>query len=162
MGQQLALNSRGSIDPRWLTHNASVLYGLELATIEIFNSVNDSDTYNAETNSWDTTRNYLYTGKARIQTINSVTETNDTYDPTFIKTVRVQISYNRNQLEGSDGQIPDIRPNDKMLVTASPYNTSLEKFSYIVFDVLNSSNAWERTLLCRIDTELDPTNTSGV
>ena len=154
----MALNSRGSIDPRWLTHNRSVLYGLQLASVEIFNPASGSQTYNAETNTWTGTTTSLYTGRARIQTVNAVSETTDTYNPTFIKTVRVQISYDKNELE--DGLMPDIRPNDKMLVTSAPYNPSLEKFIYVVFDVLNSSNAWERTLLCRVDTELDPTVTS--
>jgi hypothetical protein len=54
--------------------------------------------------------------------------------------------------------VPDIRPNDKLVVTSSPYNDALEKFSYMVIGVMNSSNAWERTLMCRVDMEIDPTN----
>jgi hypothetical protein len=48
-----------------------------------------------------------------------------------------------------------------MIVTNSPLNETLEKFIFVVTDVLNSSNSWERTLLCRVDTELDPTVTNG-
>jgi hypothetical protein len=87
-----------------------------------------------------------------------VTETTLEYNPTTIQNVRVILPYGKNALEGSEGVVPDIRPNDRIRVTASPYNANLEKFIYVVIGVLNSSNAWERTLLCRVDTELDPTN----
>jgi hypothetical protein len=82
-----------------------------------------------------------------VQQLNSVSETAENYNPTFLKTVRVQIA----------ASAVDIRPNDRMRVTACATNTTLTKFIYVVTDVLNSSNAWEKTLLCRVDTELDPT-----
>jgi hypothetical protein len=128
-----------------------------LASVQIYNPASGSQEYDAETNSWTGTTTPLYEGMARIQPVNAVSEITDVYNPTFIKTVRVQIAYNKNQLEDSDGLMPDIRPNDKMSVVSAPYNPSLEKFVYVVTDVLNSSNSWERTLVCRVDSELDPT-----
>lgn len=154
----MALNSRGAVDPRWLTHNQSVGYALQLATVDIYNPASGDQTYNAETNSWTGTTTPLYTGPARIQPVASVTETTLEYNPTTIQNVRVILPYGKNTLEDSDGIVPDIRPNDRLRVTSSAYNTNLEKFIYVVIGVLNSSNAWERTLLCRVDTELDPTN----
>jgi hypothetical protein len=128
-----------------------------LASVQIYNPASGSQEYDAETNSWTGTTTPLYEGMARIQPVNAVSEITDVYNPTFIKTVRVQIAYNKNQLEDSEGLMPDIRPNDKMSVVSAPYNPSLEKFVYVVTDVLNSSNSWERTLVCRVDSELDPT-----
>ncbi len=154
----MALNSRGAVDPRWLTHNQSVGYALQLATVDIYNPASGDQEYDAESNTWTGTTTPLYTGPARIQPVASVTETTLEYNPTTIQNVRVILPYGKNTLEDSDGVVPDIRPNDRMRVTASPYNTNLEKFIYVVIGVLNSSNAWERTLLCRVDTELDPTN----
>lgn len=153
----MALNSRGAVDPRWLSHNRAVSYGLSLATVEIYNQAAGSQVYDATTNTFSGTSNVLYVGPARVQPINSVSETSENYNPTFIKTVRVQIPYNKNQVVGATDEVPDIRPNDRMVVTASPYNETLTRFIFTVTDVLNSSNAWERTLLCRVDTELDPT-----
>lgn len=153
----MALNTRGSVDPRWLTHNRGVVTALQLATVEIYNPASGSQEYDATTNTWTGDTTTLYTGQARIQPVNAVSEVADNYNPTFIKTVRVQISYNKNTLTGATDAMPDIRPNDKMKVTASPNNEALTKFIYVVTDVLNSSNSWERTLLCRVDTELDPT-----
>lgn len=154
----MALNSRGAVDPRWLTHNQSVGYALQLATVDIYNPASGEQTYDAETNTWTGTTTPLYTGPARIQPVASVTETTLEYNPTTIQNVRMILPYGKNTLAGSEGEVPDIRPNDRIRVTASPYNTNLEKFIYVVIGVLNSSNAWERTLLCRVDTELDPTN----
>jgi hypothetical protein len=154
----MALNSRGAVDPRWLTHNQSVGYALQLATVDIYNPASGGQEYDAESNTWTGTTTPLYTGPARIQPVASVTETTLEYNPTTIQNVRVILPYGKNTLEDSEGVVPDIRPNDRLRVTSSPYNTNLEKFIYVVIGVLNSSNAWERTLLCRVDTELDPTN----
>lgn len=154
----MALNSRGAVDPRWLTHNQSVGYALQLATVDIYNPASGDQEYDAESNTWTGTTTPLYTGPARIQPVASVTETTLEYNPTTIQNVRVILPYGKNTLEDSEGVVPDIRPNDRLRVTASPYNSNLEKFIYVVIGVLNSSNAWERTLLCRVDTELDPTN----
>lgn len=145
----MALNTRGSVDPRWLTHNRGVLRALQLATVEIYSNISSSQIYNAETNTWSGDINPLYFGKARVQPVNAVNEIADNYNPTFIKTVRVQI-------EAWQEGMSDIRPNDRMRVTSCDPNKSLENFIYIVTDVMNSSNPWERTLLCKVDTELDP------
>ena len=145
----MALNSRGSVDPRWLTHNRGVLSALMLATVQIYNPASGSQTYDAVENNWTGSTTTLYTGKARIQPVNAVNEISDNYNPTFIKTVRVQI-------EALQTGMADIRPNDRMKVTACASNPALRNFVYIVTDVMNSSNPWERTLLCKVDTELDP------
>lgn len=153
----MALNSRGSVDPRWLTHFQRIGRGLQLASVEIYNPASGSQAYNAETNSWDGAATNLYTGRARVQPVGASGEAGDAYNPTLFQTVKVQISYNKNTLTGGINPMPDIRPNDRMRVTASPYNESLTKFIYVVTSVLNSSNSWERTLICRVDIELDPT-----
>lgn len=153
----MALNSRGSIDPRWIYHNRNAVRALELAEVEIYNPATGSQTYNPVTNDFTGSKTAIYTGRARIQPTTAATDLASDYNPTALKMVRVQVSYGRNELVGATEEMPDIRPNDRMIVTSAPYNTSLEKFLYTVMDVLNSSNSWERTLVCRVDSELDPT-----
>lgn len=153
----MALNSRGSVDPRWLTHNRGVGRALQLAQVEIYNPATGSQAYDATTNTWSGTATQLYNGRARVQPIGAAGDTGDTYNPTLFQTVKVQIAYNKNEITGATAAMPDIRPNDRMRITSSTYNESLTKFIYVVTGVLNSSNAWERTLLCRVDIELDPT-----
>lgn len=154
----MALNTRGSVDPRWLSHNQSVGYALQLATVRIYNTEAGEQTYDPATNTFSGSTSDLYTGQARIQPISNPTDTAEDYNPTALQSVRVVIPLNKNTLDGTDGVVPDIRPNDRMVVSSSPYNSTLEKFVYTVIGVMNSSNAWERTLICRVDTELDPTN----
>jgi hypothetical protein len=154
----LALNSRSSIDPRWLTHNRSVGYGLQLAQVEVYNPDSTGQTYDPVTNTWTGDKLISYTGPARVQQIGNAGDAGDTYNPTLFQNVRVEIPFGKNTLTGSNGVVPDIRPNDRLVVTSSPYNDVLTKFVFSVVGVINSSNAWERTLLCRVDTELDPTN----
>ena len=160
----MALNSRGTVDPRWLTHNQRVLYALELAQIEIFEPTTATQVYNATTNTWTVTSNPVYTGPARVQPISLTgtpsSESSD-YNASLFQNVKIQVSNGRNTLTGSNGDVPDIRTNYQIRVTSSPYDSTLEKFVFVVTSVLNSSNAWERTLLCKVDIELDPTVTGA-
>lgn len=148
----MALNTRGSVDARWTTHNRGAVRALQLATVTIFNANSSLKEYDPTENSWTGTSTTKYTGRARVQPVNAVNESGDNYNPTFIKTVRVQI-------DAATSTSADIRPNDRMRVTACASNPALLGFVFIVTDVLNSSNPWERTLLCKVDTELDPTET---
>lgn len=154
----MALNTRGSVDPRWLTHNQAVGYALQLATVRVYNTDSANQTYDPATNTFTGTSTDIYTGPARIQPMSNPSDTAEEYNPTTLQMVKVVLPLNKNTLTGGDGLLTDIRPNDRMIVTDSPYNESLEKFVYTVMGVMNSSNAWERTLVCRVDTELDPTN----
>lgn len=161
MGSVLALNTRGSIDPRWNAHNQRVLHALELAQVEISAPTTATQVYNPITNTWEVTSTPVWIGKARIQPIMTAGNEGEDYNPSLFQNVKVQISNGRNEVAGSNGAIPDIRANYQIRVSSSPYNTTLEKFVFVVTSVLNSSNAWERTLLCKVDIELDPTVTGA-
>lgn len=153
----MALNSRGAVDPRWISHNRAVALSLHLASVEIYNPNSVSQEYDPETNTWTGSKTVLWDGKARIQPIGAAGDAGDVYNPTLFQNIKVQLAYGRNGLSGATAEMPDFRPNDRMIVTDSPFNESLKGFIYTVIGVMNSSNAWERTLLCRVDTELDPT-----
>jgi hypothetical protein len=119
-----------------------------LAQVEIYDADFSDRAYNAVTNTWSGTAINLYTGKARIQPLTNVSDEASEYNPSVLQSVRVQIPLTSST--------PDIRPNHRLKVTSAPENPALEDFLYIVMGVLNSSNAWERTLMCRVDTELNP------
>lgn len=152
----MALNSRSGIHPKWFSHSAPASYGLQVATVRIFNKNTSSNVYNPLTNTWSGTDTDLYIGPARIQQLTSVSEAGEDFNPTTLQNVRVVLPYNKNTL--NDGEMPDIRPNHFLRVNESPYNDSLESFLFEVIGVLNSSNAWERTIICRVNSEIDPTN----
>lgn len=161
MGQLLALNTRNSVDPRWLTHFSGVGRSLHLAEIEIYRAPSDAQVYNATTNTWTQNATQLYLGKARIQQNNSTFEVTTAVNPTAIQTVLVQIAKHKNESTTAGVEVPDLRPNDRIKVLASPYNDQLLKYVFVVTRVLSSSNAWEVNVECKVDLELDPTVTNG-
>jgi len=164
VGQHLALNSRGSIDPRWLWHNRGVLRALELAKVDIYEPTTATQVYNPTTNTWTVTNPPVWTGYARIQPVMTSGNEGDDYNPSLFQNVKIQLSNGRNEVSGSNGDIPDIRPNYQVRVVGNALdngtNGNVSAFVYVVTSVLNSSNAWERTLMCRVDVELDP-NVTG-
>jgi len=155
----MALNSRSSIDPRWVYHNRNVGYGLQLADIKIFSSNVSTKVYDAVTNTWTGSDSIIWLGKARIQSVSNSTSTNladSAYNPTTVQHLQFQISEGRNKVTGVTA-IPDLRPGDKVVVTNNPVDAQMTKFTFTISNVLQNSNPWERTFVCSIDTELDPT-----
>jgi hypothetical protein len=141
----MALNSRSAIDSRWLSHNLKVVSGFNVATIEIFDSNISDGTYNAVTNTWTGSRTTIWSGEARIQPVTKPTNRNNTANPTSITEVEVHFNY--------PGDV-DILPGHQIFVTASPYNTPLTNMILTVRSSINSSNAWNRVLVCEVDEEV--------
>ena len=152
----MALNSRPVLDPRWVSHHRNVSSSFQVCNIEIYNEQLASREYNPTTNTWDTDSSNIWAGKARIQPTKIASERNVPGNPTFVRQVTMQIDFGKNQVEGSDGEMADIRPGNYVIVTESPYDPILKNFVYIVRSVMGSSNPWQRTLTCEVDMESDP------
>jgi hypothetical protein len=151
----MALNTRGILDPRWLGHHRSVAMGLQICNITIYNENLGSRTYNATTNAWTNADTAVWSGKARIQGTTNASDRMVKVNPTSVREVEFQISFNKNTLAGSGGAMPDLRPGNYIIVNNSPYDATLQKYSYIIKSVINSSNPWQRTLLTEVDMEID-------
>lgn len=160
----MALNSRSAIDPRWYTHNRGIERSLELCSVEIYNPASADSVYDATTNTWSNETVLLWTGKARIQPrsasvrMGSAGSVVSAIDPGASQIMEVHIGLRENQLSGSDGAMPDLRPGYRMLVTASPIDPALLNFEFVLRSVINSSNPWHRVLLCEVNQELNPNN----
>jgi hypothetical protein len=160
----MALNTRSAIDPRWQFHNGIVERSLAFATIEIYNPMSGESQYDPLTNSWTGTTTVLWQGKARIQPRNASTRLGHmgsvltAIDPGASQIVEVHIGLRENQLLGSNGAMPDLRPGHRMRVTSSPGDGSLVNFEFVLRSVVNSSNPWHRMLLCEVNQELNPNN----
>lgn len=160
----MALNSRPAVDPRWTFHNSSIEKSLRLATVEIYNPDSKSSVYNATTNTWSGGTTLLWVGKARIQPRSSSARIGTSgnvisaIDPGASQIIEVHIGLRENQLAGSNGVMPDLRPGHRMLVTNSPLDQQLKNFVFVVRSVINSSNPWHRALLCEVNQELNPNN----
>jgi hypothetical protein len=152
----MALNARPALHPRWLTHNRGVSRAFQLSTITVYNENQSARVYNATANTWDTNETAIWSGKARIQPKSNGSDVSLTGNNTTIQEVEMQLDLLGNTIAGSNGAMADIRPGNYIIVTSSPTATQLTKFVYIVRAVVNSSNAWQRTLVCEVDVEADP------
>jgi hypothetical protein len=152
----MAINARPALDPRWLTHNRGVSKSFQLATITVYNEQQSARVYNPSTNTFDTNQTAIWSGRARIQPKSNGTDRNMMGNNTVVQEVEMQLDLEGNTISGSGGDMVDIRPGNYIIVTSSPSSTQLTKFVYIVRAVVNSSNAWQRTLVCEVDVEADP------
>lgn len=148
-----ALNSRRSMDPRWITRHRSVPEGWMNADLMIQRTQADPE--------WDSTTNELvggglqelWTGRGRVQPNKDwrVRNIESASDPQQNQYVRVQIPLRKN------GTVPHLHTND--IVRALPddpdsawyYDDQLEFFTLRVRNPINSSNPWVRNILCISD-----------
>lgn len=149
----MALNTRPAIHPKWLTHNNNVESSFHLATIEIYDPEINDGSYNALTNTFTSARTVLWQGKARIQAVRSSTRQANDNNPTNLQELEVHIDMRGNTLAGSEGTMPDIRPNHQIFVTDSPYDETLENYILTVRSSISTSNPWGKMLLCEVDLE---------
>ena len=160
----MALNGRSAIDPRWYTHNRGIEKALELCTIDIIEPATSDAVYDVTTNSWTTDTTTIWTGKARIQVRSSNVRQGSPLspmngiDPVNNLVMEVHIGLKENQLTGSNGAMPDVRPGHRIFTTSSPLDPILENFELVVRSVINSSNPWHRTLLCEVNQDFNPNN----
>ena len=152
----MGINNRPTIDSRWFFHHRAVARAFQLCTVTIYNEVLSTRTYDAATNTWSTSETAVWAGKARIQPTRSSTTPNTIGNATAVRQVEMQLDFRGNTLTGSGGAMTDIRPGNYIIVSDSPVDEQLKKFVYIVRAVVNSSNPWQRTLLCDVDMESDP------
>lgn len=154
----MALNKRPVLDPRWTTHHIPVEDGFALAYIEIFRPNNSEKVYDAETNTWTGDSTVLYKGWCRIQPDRPLTVTDGTNDfvPSSGKKVSMFFNILKNEIEGFDGSIADIRPGHEVKVTAAPVDEQMINFAYTVKSVINSSNTWSRAIACEVNQEAKP------
>lgn len=142
-----------------MSHNLNIGKALAFATIEIFNPNSTASVYDAATNTWSGTTTILWSGSARIQPRNATaSRTNSPVDPGSNQVIEMNIGLRENQVIGSNGVMPDLRPGYKVRVTSSPYDPTMVNFDFVIRAVLNSSNPWNRQILCEVNEELNPNN----
>lgn len=152
----MALNGRPVIDPRWLSHHRAVARAFQTCSITVYNESLASRAYDPVTNTWAATEVAVWAGKARIQPFSGSTNNNSIGNPTNMRQVRMQLDFSGNTITGSNGAMTDIRPGNYIIVSSSPSDPALQSFVYIVRSVINSSNPWQRTIICDVDMESDP------
>lgn len=147
------LNSRRSMDPRWITWHRTVPEGWMNADVVIQRADVDP-VWNPETNELvGEGLTDLWEGRARIQPNKDwrVRNVQSASDPQQDQYVRVQIPLRK------DGVVPHFYPGDIIRARADDpdsiwfYDGKLDRFTLRLRNPINSSNPWVRNLLCIAD-----------
>ena len=140
----MVLKSRPLFSLAWQARYAKVVERAMPATITIYKVVGEP-TYNSTTDTWTPTITTWYTGKARVQPISSAFRADVPGNDTSVQKTLFSIPIASIALA--------LRPALLVSVTASPLNTSLLAYQFVIDEVLDSANPIEKTFICTSDTE---------
>jgi len=140
----MVLKSRPLFSLEWQARHARQTERAMIAAIAIYEVVGEpvydtaTDTWTAETTTW-------YTGRARVQPISSAFQAAASGNSTSVQKTLFSIPIAQIALE--------LRTDLLVAVTASPLNTSLLAYSFVISEVLDSSNPIEKTFYCTSNLE---------
>lgn len=151
-----ALNSRRSLDPRWIVHHRSVPEGWMSVRILAQRAIG-VPTWDPETN--ELTNGNLETiwyGRARVQSNKDwrVRNVQTASDPQQVHYVRVQIPLRKNGIPPhfhSQDIIRVLEPLDPTTQWGELFDEDLTQYTLRVRNAINSSNPWVRNILCAVD-----------
>lgn len=147
----MQLYARGALDPRWTTHHTPVVVSFMLATIDVVR-LTAGGQYNFETGKFDGGSSIVTSGwAARVQPFGIIGDNLVGQDPTARRLYRVQLEKKRKKENGAIEQLPQIRIDDKISVTACAENPDLIRYLIDVRGVSTSSNPWVVDLVCEVD-----------
>lgn len=129
--------------PRWqaaLARTAEAAFAASVALYEVEGRV-----YDPVTDAWNETTTSWYVGPARVQPVRTARMVDADGNATTVQGVRVSIPIDQNTL--------DFRPGLRLVVTEAVLNPSLTELEFILRDVVDSSNPFERTLEFLVDQE---------
>lgn len=143
----MALGStvRPLFSQRWVDALAPAAGASMIATIVITDPNASTSTYNATTDTWTLHTVTVYTGKARVQPKSIARLKNVPGDTTYLKRVLFSIPIANKSL--------DLREALQVRVTVSPLNPALMTYLFIIDEVVDSSNPFERTFYGSVDVE---------
>lgn len=145
----MKLMSRSALDPRWTRHHTPVAVDFMLATIKVLRkapattAAAQRPVYNQATGTWSAAgiSTVLDNVPARIQQYGIIGDTVVGQDTTGRRLMRVQI----------ESVTTKIHLDDMIIVTASPENPELLKYTMEVRGAISSSNAWLTDLVVEAD-----------
>ena len=117
-----------------------------MATVVFYDPATSTSVYDSATNTYTSTPVVLLTSKARVQPQRRANEKYNLANDSTVEMVLVSIPIDT-------GKNLDLRPRHRAKVTVSPLLPVLTKFVFVVSEVINSSNAFERTFRFKVDLE---------
>lgn len=140
----MPLSPRPLFNERWQAGLSAVAQTGMPATLRLFRL--GERVYDPATNTYVDTTETLYEGKARVQPLRSSRFETAPMDSAYWQTVLISIPI-------EDAQGVDFRVADQARVTEAPLNDALLKYQFVVNEIIDSSNPFERTLLCSVTLE---------
>jgi hypothetical protein len=136
----MGINSRRSLDPRWVTHHIPVIDGFKGCTVKVYRPDPDiQPVYDQQTRQYTSAPGTLvYEGKARIQPYGINLDLEVANDPTSRRLVLIQ-------LEGKD---LGIRNDDMVVVDETENIQDLKLYHFDVRGSIGSSMEWGTNLVC--------------
>lgn len=163
----VSLNSRRSLDKRWVTHHRNVTHGFMISLVKIVRISTGVPFWDPATGevAGDGVEE-IWEGRARLQD-NKDWRARDVIsasDPQMVQFIRVQIPLKK------DGPVPHFEVDDFVLVQPPDpegtweHDLDLQSWTLRLRNSLNSSYPWLRNLLCSVDvseTDLVPGSNTG-
>jgi hypothetical protein len=117
--------------------------------VEIFDANVSSDGWDPYTNTETASEpTVIWTGRARIQPINSAATPVVGFSEMSVRRVRVQVPL--------DSEAGFIRKGLSLRVTSPGNDYALDGLVFTINEAINSSYGWLRTLMCEVDLKLGP------
>ena len=137
----MGINSRKSLDPRWVTHHTRTIDGFKNCTVLIVRRVQGTDpVYDPDTRTYSNVGDTVYEGLARIQPYGINLDLEVANDPTARRLVLAQIQ----------GKNLGIRTDDVLSVISvvDDNNNDLLEYRYDIRGSIGSSLEWGTNLVC--------------
>lgn len=131
---------------RWQDELAPVAEAAMDATVHIYDPQRTTAVWDFVAGEWTTAPVTVFTGPARVQPLRSATERAQPGDAALVQAVLVSVPL--RSVEGIVFQTFHLAA-----VTDAPLNPDLLRFVYAVSEVVDSSNPFERTLMCTVNQE---------
>lgn len=152
-----ALNSRRSLDPRWIVHHRSVPEGYMIVSI-VVERIFGVPVWDPETNELveGSGLEEIWRGRARVQANKDwrVRNIATASDPQQVHYVRVQIPLRKDNIPPhfhTQDIIRVLEPEDPSSQWGELFDEDLLNYTLRVRNPLNSSNPWVRNILCVVD-----------
>lgn len=118
------------------------------AFVQIYNPDVSEREFDYATGTWaEEVVDELYSGKARVQPIRGTSSVNQNANDTTVQSVLISIPIDI-------GKNLDLRTYHRARVIDCELNPTIEKYVYVMQEVVDSSNPLERTFVFRVNQEM--------
>jgi hypothetical protein len=141
----LKSNSSQLFTQAWVDSLKGAPESAMVAEVLITNPNSSTRVYDPDTDEWNDVSTIVYTGKARVQPLRSAAEKAALGNETTVQTVLVSVPIATRTV--------NFRPGMMLEVLTAALNPSLETYQFVLVEIVDSSNPFERTLMFQLNQE---------